>query len=127
MRVPALVLLVDDEEDQRELYRQYLEYQGFRVEVAQSGFEALEMALALNPDVVVMDLAMPSLDGFETTRRLKELKNTGSIPVVALTAHGDLPREWASDAGCDAFLTKPAFPHELEAAILHALAQTRGG
>lgn len=121
MRLPALVLLVDDEADQRDLYRQYLEYQGFRVELAESGFEAVEKALALHPDVVVMDLAMPALDGFEATRRLKLLKSTGSIPVVALTAHGELPREWAADAGCDAFLSKPAFPQELEGAILAAL------
>ena len=116
-----LVLLVDDLEDQRELYREYLEFVGFRVETAGDGFEAIERASALQPDVVVMDLAMPGLDGFETTERLKVLEATRAIPVIALTAHGELPREWAISAGCAAYLRKPCEPYDLALEVTSAL------
>jgi CheY-like chemotaxis protein len=108
-----VVLLVDDLADQRELYRQYLDFAGYEVAVARDGFEAVDRALHLHPDVVIMDLAMPGLDGFETTQRLKALEATRSIPVIALTAHGELPREWALTAGCAAYLKKPCYPHDL--------------
>ena len=120
-RHAPLVLLVDDLEDQRELYREYLEFVGFRVEVAHDGFDAIEKAQALHPDVVVMDLAMPGLDGFETTQRLKLLEATRVIPVIALTAHGELPREWAISAGCAAYLRKPCEPYDLALEVTSAL------
>src|SRR6266850_1016296 len=97
---PPVVLLVDDLEDQRELYGEYLEFAGYEVAFARDGYEAIDRALHLRPDVVIMDLAMPGLDGFETTQRLKLLEATRGIPVIALTAHGALPREWALTAGC---------------------------
>ena len=120
-RHAPLVLLVDDLEDQRELYREYLEFVGFRVETAGDGFEAIERASALQPDVVVMDLAMPGLDGFETTERLKVLEATRAIPVIALTAHGELPREWAISSGCAAYLRKPCEPYDLALEVTSAL------
>jgi CheY-like chemotaxis protein len=120
-RHAPLVLLVDDLEDQRELYREYLEFVGFRVEIAKDGFEAIEKAQALHPEVVVMDLAMPGLDGFETTERLKLLDATRAIPVIALTAHGELPREWAISSGCAAYLRKPCEPHDLALEVTSAL------
>jgi CheY-like chemotaxis protein len=107
------VLLVDDLADQRELYRQYLDFAGYDVTVARDGFEAVDRALQIRPDVIIMDLAMPGLDGFETTQRLKGLDTTRDIPVIALTAHGELPREWALTAGCAAYLKKPCYPHDL--------------
>jgi two-component system cell cycle response regulator DivK len=113
----TLVLLVDDLEDQREMYREYLEFAGYVVVVARDGFEGIDRALRERPDVVVMDLAMPGLDGFEATERLKVLERTRRIPVIALTAHGELPREWALRAGCAAYLRKPCFPDELAMAI----------
>ena len=119
-RHAPLVLLVDDLEDQRELYREYLEFVGFRVEVARDGFDAIERAQELRPDVVVMDLAMPGLDGFETTQRLKLLETTRAIPVIALTAH-ELPREWAISAGCAAYLRKPCEPYDLALEVTSAL------
>ena len=112
-RARARVLLVDDMEDQRELYREYLLFAGFDVAVARDGYEAVDEALRTRPDVVIMDLAMPGLDGFETTQRLKTLDATRSIPVIALTAHGSLPREWAMSAGCAAYVKKPCYPHDL--------------
>ena len=116
-RAQPLVLLVDDLEDQRDLYRQYLEYAGYRCEVAASGFEAIEKSLEMRPDAVVMDLSMPGLDGFEATQRLKRLKTTRLIPVIALTAHGELPEEWALSAGCSVYLRKPCAPYDLAGTI----------
>jgi two-component system, cell cycle response regulator DivK len=116
-RARAKVLLVDDLDDQRELYREYLEFADYDVVVARDGYEAIDTALRVHPDVVVMDLAMPGLDGFETTQRLKRMEATRSIPVIALTAHGALPREWALSAGCDVYLKKPCYPHDLAVAI----------
>ena len=116
-----VVLLVDDLADQRELYRQYLEFAGYDVAVARDGFEAVDCALRVHPDVVIMDLAMPGMDGFETTQRLKLLEATRGIPVIALTAHGELPREWALTAGCAAYLKKPCYPHDLAVEISSVL------
>jgi two-component system, cell cycle response regulator DivK len=116
-----VVLLVDDLADQRELYRQYLEFAGYEVAVARDGFEAVDCALHVHPDVVIMDLAMPGMDGFETTQRLKALDATRGIPVIALTAHGELPREWALAAGCAAYLKKPCYPHDLAVEIAAVL------
>jgi CheY-like chemotaxis protein len=112
-----LVLLVDDLEDQRELYREYLEFAGYTVIVARDGYEGIDRARRERPDVVVMDLAMPALDGFEAAERLKALERTRGIPIIALTAHGELPREWALRAGCAAYLRKPCYPNDLAAAI----------
>lgn len=122
-RSRPIVLLVDDLEDQRELYRQYLEFGGFDVTVARDGYEAVDRALRICPDVVIMDLAMPGLDGFETTQRLKMLEATRGIPIIALTAHGTLPREWALTAGCAAYLKKPCYPHDLADEIASVLQQ----
>ena len=122
---PPLVLLVDDLEDQRDLYRQYLEFAGYEVAMARDGFEAVDRALHVHPDVIIMDLAMPGLDGFETTQRLKALETTRGIPVIALTAHGELPREWALTAGCVAYLKKPCYPHDLATEITSVLEKAR--
>ena len=119
------VLLVDDLADQRELYRQYLDFAGYDVTVARDGFEAVDCALQVHPDVIIMDLAMPGLDGFETTQRLKVLDGTRDIPVIALTAHGELPREWALTAGCAAYLKKPCYPHDLALEISAVLDKAR--
>jgi two-component system, cell cycle response regulator DivK len=120
-----VVLLVDDLADQRELYRQYLDFAGYEVVMARDGFEAVDRALHVHPDVIIMDLAMPGLDGFETTQRLKVLEATRGIPVIALTAHGELPREWALTAGCSAYLKKPCYPHDLALEISAVLDKAR--
>lgn len=111
--IPTTVLVVDDQPDQRDLYRQYLAFEGYRVDVAASGREALERVTTTPPDVVVMDLAMPVMDGFEATRRIKELPRSPQVPVIALTAFGEMPPEWAEAAGCDAYLRKPCLPSDL--------------
>jgi CheY-like chemotaxis protein len=109
-----LVLLVDDFADNREMYAQFLEFSGFRVAEAQNGHEALEKAFVLNPDLIVMDLSLPGLDGWEATRRLKADGRTRATPVIALTGHALAGHsKGAMDAGCDAFITKPCLPERL--------------
>jgi CheY-like chemotaxis protein len=113
-RDAPLVLLVDDFEDAREMYRQYLEFTGYRVAEAASGKEAVEKATALLPDVILMDLSMPDVDGWEATRILKSDQRTSRIPVMALTGHALAGHsDVARHAGCDAFVTKPCLPADL--------------
>lgn len=113
-----LVLLAEDFEDARELYRDYLEFSGFRVETATNGREAIEQALALQPDIILMDASMPVLDGWQATRALKADPATKHIPILALTAHAfDDARREAKSVGCDGFVTKPCLPDDLVAKI----------
>jgi CheY-like chemotaxis protein len=108
------VLLVDDYPDAREMYTEYLEYSGFVVVPAGNGMEALQRAIDSAPDIILMDLSLPVMDGWEATRRLKADKRTASIPVVALTGHALAGiSEGAKKAGCDAFVTKPCLPEDL--------------
>jgi two-component system, cell cycle response regulator DivK len=118
-----LVLVVDDFQDNREMFAEFLLLSGFRVAQAATGPEALDRAFALLPDVILMDLSLPELDGWEATRRLKGDARTRHIPVVALTGHvlADHSRD-AREAGCDAFLTKPCLPEALVVEVQRALA-----
>jgi len=109
-----LVLLVDDYPDAREMYSQYLEFSGFTVVQAANGLEALQRAAEHAPDIILMDLSLPVMDGWEATRRLKSNARTATIPVVALTGHALAGiSEGARQAGCDAFVTKPCLPEDL--------------
>src|SRR5256714_5034973 len=108
------VLVVDDYPDAREMYSEYLEFSGFEVIQAVNGVEALQRAVDAAPDIILMDLSLPVMDGWEATRRLKEDSRTASIPVVALTGHALAGIfEGAKRAGCDAFVTKPCLPEDL--------------
>jgi CheY-like chemotaxis protein len=108
------VLLVDDYPDAREMYSEYLQFSGFEVVEAANGIEALERAVEAKPDIILMDLSLPVMDGWEATRRLKADKRTAGIPVVALTGHALAGiSEGAKRAGCDAFVTKPCLPEDL--------------
>ena len=117
-----LILVVDDYQDAREMYAEYLEFSGFRVAEAKNGAEALDKAFELTPDVILMDLSLPVMDGWEATRRLKADVRTRNIPVVALTGHvlNDSPQQ-ARDAGCDTFLAKPCLPQDVERKIRELL------
>jgi CheY-like chemotaxis protein len=109
-----LILLVEDYDDAREMYRDYLEYAGFRVETARDGHEALVKARSSNPDLILMDLSLPGLDGWEATRRLKTDPATAHLIVVALSAHAlSAEGDRARRAGCDGFIAKPCLPNEL--------------
>jgi CheY-like chemotaxis protein len=104
------------------MYVEYLRFSGFRVAEARNGLEAIERALTLVPDIVLMDLALPRMDGWEATRRLKTDARTRHIPVVALTGHAlSGHAEGARQAGCDAFVTKPCLPDTLVAEINRVL------
>ena len=116
------VLLVDDYRDAREMYMEYLEFSGFEVVEAGNGMEALQRAIDSAPDIILMDLSLPVMDGWEATRRLKADKRTASIPVVALTGHALAGiSEGAKKAGCDAFVTKPCLPEDLVKEIRRVL------
>jgi two-component system, cell cycle response regulator DivK len=109
-----LILVVDDYQDAREMYAEYLQFSGFRVAEARNGNEAIEQAFALRPDLILMDLSLPGMDGWEATRQLKSDERTRHIPVVALTGHALAgASEGARKAGCDAFVTKPCLPDDL--------------
>ena len=108
------VLLVDDYPDAREMYSEYLAFSGFDVVEAGNGIEALQRAVDMTPDIILMDLSLPVMDGWEATRRLKADQRTASIPVVALTGHALAGiSDGALKAGCDAFVTKPCLPEDL--------------
>ena len=108
MTTAATILYVEDNDDNVFMLRPRLERKGFRVVVAADGEAGLELARAERPDLILMDLGLPGLDGWEATRRLKADGATRAIPVIALSAHamaGD--REAALAAGCDDYDAKP--------------------
>ena len=109
-----LILVVDDYQDAREMYAEYLQFSGFRVAEARNGNEAVDQAFALKPDLILMDLSLPGMDGWEATRRLKADESTRHIPIVALTGHALAgASDGAKKAGCDSFVTKPCLPDDL--------------
>lgn len=102
------ILLVEDNEMNRDMLRRRLCRQGFAVTTAVDGVEALEQARTMSPDVILMDLGLPRMDGWEASRQLKTDPETQAIPIVALTGHVlESHRRRAFEAGCDAFETKP--------------------
>lgn len=108
------VLLVEDNEDNRIVYTTMLEHYGYRVLQAGDGVAALTKVNEDRPDIVVMDISIPEIDGWTVTARLREDPATRDIPVVAVTAHA-LPehRDRAQDLGCEGYLTKPCEPRRL--------------
>jgi CheY-like chemotaxis protein len=118
-----LVLIVDDYEDNREMYSQYLQFAGLRVAEAANGKEALSKTAELMPDLIVMDLSLPGVDGWQATRLIKDDPKTRDILVLALTGHAlEGASQGAKDAGCDGFLTKPCLPEDLCREIQRMLA-----
>jgi CheY-like chemotaxis protein len=112
-RVP-LVMIADDNQDAREMYEQYLALHGYRVVTADDGVDAVQRARTCHPDIILMDLQMPRLDGWEAIRQLKSHPQTASIPVVAVSAHAyEAARSKARSAGADACLTKPCLPPQV--------------
>jgi CheY-like chemotaxis protein len=121
----ARVLCVEDDSATRAGYIEYLAGRGYDVRGAATGEEALALALAWTPQVIVLDLGLPDVDGWEVARRLKAAAPTLRIPIIALTG-ADLPHERVSAmrAGCDRHLTKPCAPADLVDAIERCLSAT---
>jgi len=102
------ILVVDDAEDGREMLAEYLAFRGFQVAEARHGAEAIEVARRVQPNIILMDLSMPVVDGWEATRQLKTDPRTKNIIIIAVTAHAFPPeQESARVAGCDSIIAKP--------------------
>ena len=102
------VLLVEDNEMNRDMLSRRLERRGYEIVLAEDGLQGVEQAATARPDIVLLDMSLPGLDGWEVAGRLKSDPATAAIPIIALTAHamaGD--RERALQAGCDDYVTKP--------------------
>jgi CheY-like chemotaxis protein len=123
----AKILLVEDNEMNRDMLSRRLMRKGFDVVMAVDGGQAVTMAEGERPDLILMDMSLPVMDGWEATRRVKAAETTGHIPIIALTAHamaGD--REKALGAGCDDYDTKPIEMPRLLEKIDALLARPRG-
>ena len=123
----AKILLVEDNEMNRDMLSRRLIRRGYDVILAKDGEEGLEAARKQNPDLILMDMSLPVLNGWDATRQLKGAPETAHIPIVALTAHAlNTDREKATEAGCDAYETKPIdLPRLID--TIEQLLQGRGG
>jgi CheY-like chemotaxis protein len=123
-----VVLIVDDYRDACEMYAAYFEIAGFCPLKASDGYQALRLAVDMQTDVILMDLAMPGIDGYEVTRRLKAEPKTRHIPVIALTAHAR--GRQASDllaSGFDDLIIKPCLPDVLADELVRVVRRIRRG
>jgi two-component system, cell cycle response regulator DivK len=125
--VGCLVLLVEDDRDGRRLCAAWLEHAGFRVVEAHNGLQALERAFDERPDIVVTDLHIPGIDGYELTRRLRSDPRTGDVPILAVTGYIPFTQDpgRADRAGCNATLSKPCSLEELEHTIRALIEEAR--
>lgn len=115
---PRTILVVDDFDDTRWLLRTWLERKGFRVIEAENGNEAVAEAQSESPDLIIMDLEMPELDGLDATRKIRNFEKLARVPIVAVSAYGAAQfRRLALEAGCDEYLSTPFEPEELERLI----------
>ena len=112
------ILIVDDFKDDREMYGHFLTQRGYRVTLACDGQEALDKANELRPDLILMDLWLPVIGGWEATRRLKTDEKTKHIPIVVLTARAFVQ---AAALGCDGCLIKPCLPEDMLREVLRLL------
>ena len=124
--MPSRVLIVEDEPDIRALVVHHLKREGYQVSAASSGEEALRQVQAAAPDLVILDLMMPAMDGLEVCRRLRQDPATASLPIVMLTAKGDeIDRVLGLEIGADDYVVKPFSPKELLARVRAVLRRSR--
>ena len=123
-QTPKKILVVEDNKDSRELVVKVLKNRGYLLVEAVDGEDALRKVTEQPPDLILMDISIPKIDGFEVTRRLKGMDKSKDIPIIALTAHamkGD--REKALAAGCDGYISKPInvrqLPDQIQAFLTH--------
>ncbi|HEX8492420.1 MAG TPA: response regulator [Pyrinomonadaceae bacterium] len=121
--MPASILIADDYEDNRELLRLILEMSGHRVREARDGRECIAMAQLEPPDLFLIDLSMPVLDGWDVLKELRANERTRAIPCIAITAFADSLRDRAFQSGFDAYITKPFRSIELTSTVERLLAQ----
>jgi two-component system, sensor histidine kinase and response regulator len=112
-----MVLIVEDYEDTREFMRFLVESYGYHVIEAADGLEAIECLKSDFPDLILMDMAMPLMDGMETTRAIRKLKRGAEIPIIAVTAHGKGFYKKAIEAGCSDLIAKPVDFDSLESLL----------
>jgi CheY-like chemotaxis protein len=120
--MPVNILIIDDYADNRELLRLMLEGVGYQVSEAEDGHTGLKMAYAEMPNLILIDLSMPKLDGWGVLRELRASESTRRLPCVAVTAHADLERARALTQGFDAYLAKPFHRAELLETVERLLA-----
>ena len=122
----ATVLLVEDTEDNRQMMKRLLEMSGYRVVEAINGEEAVKIAAAIQPQIILMDLSLPIIDGLAATRRIRGLEGLSRVPIVAVSAHdtADFHNE-ALAAGCDAYITKPIDYPQLEEMVNSLLSRSQ--
>jgi two-component system, cell cycle response regulator DivK len=120
------ILLVEDNEDNRIIYRLTLAHFGYEVIEAGDGDSGVRMAREMGPDLILMDVSIPGIDGWEATRILKADQRTAHVPIVALTAHAlASDRERAEEVGCDGYLAKPVEPRRVVEEIERVLGEPR--
>jgi len=125
-RRAGLVLIVDDSHDARELYAMYFDHVGYSVRAVADGQAAIDAAVEMQPDVIVMDLSMPQVDGITATERLRQHPRTRDVPVILLTGFPQKAIErGALEAGVDVFLTKPCLPEDLESHVRRLMESKR--
>ena len=121
------ILLVEDNEDNLIVYRTILDHVGYRVIEARDGEEGVARALAEHPDLILMDVSLPKMDGWEATRRIKGDPQTSEIPIIAVTAHAlDDDREKATQVGCDGYLAKPVAPRRVVEEVERFIGKANG-
>src|SRR5574338_727036 len=119
------ILIVDDDLDTLRLVGLMLQRQGYVISAASNGEQGLEKAIQEKPDLVLLDLMMPGMDGYEVTRRLRRNPSTASIPILLFTAKNQLDdKVMGFEAGADDYLTKPTHPSELQAHVRALLARS---
>ena len=121
--MPATILIADDHDDNRELLQLLLSGAGYNVREARDGKECLAIAREESPDLIVMDLSMPVLDGWGVLKELKADKRTLTIPCMAVTAHADLAQDQALKTGFHAYVSKPYTAETLLKTIANLLAK----
>ena len=113
------ILLVEDNEDNRRIYSTILTHAGYRVLEATDGEQGIALAMSEIPDLILMDVSIPKINGWDATRQLKANPATMGIPIIALTAHAlASDREKATDVGCDGYIAKPAEPRAVLAEVV---------
>lgn len=115
------ILVVDDDPDSRAMLKTYFEADGFDVSLAEDGYDAVEKALDVNPDLVLMDMAMPLVDGVNSVRAMRQHEDLCSTPIIALTGFGSFYKPRAMEAGCNAIVSKPVDFSTLSPIVAHHL------